>query len=123
MKMADAIYRFIIAALAVWRVTHLISGEGGPWNIIRKFRKSLDRTIWGDLVTCFLCLSLWVAIPFSLLLGTTVKDCLLLSLALSGAAILLERATYAPPPLYFEEEDQDGLLRKRHGVGPGETDG
>src|SRR5215467_895100 len=102
--MTGSIFRFIVVALAVWRVTHLIAAEDGPWNIIRRFRKSLEGTIWGSLVTCFLCLSLWVAIPFSLALGSTLKDYLLFTLALSGAAILLERATSAPPPLYFEEE-------------------
>lgn len=116
------IYRFIVVVLATWRVTHLISAEDGPWKVIRKFRKALEQTIWGDMVACFFCLSLWVAIPFSLALGATFKDCLLLWLALSGGAILLERATSTPPPLYFEEgEDQDGLLRKQHGVGERET--
>lgn len=40
---------------------------------------------------CFYCLSLWIALPFGILLGETWKERLLLWLALSGAAILLER--------------------------------
>jgi hypothetical protein len=116
------IYRFIVVLLATWRVTHLISSEDGPGKVIRKFRKALEPTFLGDLVACFYCLSFWIAVPFCLTLGVTFKDSLLLWLALSGGAILLERATSAPPPLYFEEgEDTDGLLRRQHGVKERET--
>ena len=41
--------------------------------------------------TAFYCLSLWIALPFGILLGESWKERLLSWLAFSGAAILLER--------------------------------
>jgi hypothetical protein len=48
---------------------------------------------WGDLLACFYCLSLWVALPVALLIGDRLVEALLIWPALSGGAILLERTT------------------------------
>jgi hypothetical protein len=83
--------RFLILALAVWRVTHLIQAEDGPWDVIFKIRKWVGNGFVGSLMDCFYCLSIWVAIPFSIFVGKSVGDFICYSLALSGAAIFMQR--------------------------------
>jgi hypothetical protein len=82
-----------MAALAVWRLTHLLAFEDGPFNSIYYLRKKAEAGFFGNLLDCFYCLSLWIALPFAILIGNTVKEILLMWLALSGAACLLQRAT------------------------------
>lgn len=84
-------YVFVLGSLAVWRVTHLLNAEDGPFDVIVRLRTLAGGGAAGKLLDCFYCLSLWVAIPFALLLGDTLKQQALLWLALSGAAGLLQR--------------------------------
>lgn len=104
----------LIGALGVWRVTHLLHAELGPWNVLERLRSLLDRGRAGRLLACFYCLSLWVAAPFAVLIGRDWSERGLLVLAFSGAAILLERAT-APAEgrlatRYWEEEEESHVL-------------
>jgi hypothetical protein len=111
-------YWLVLGILGVWRVTHLLNAEDGPWDLLVGFRRRLGNGFWGGLLDCFYCLSLWIAAPFALLLGQSWKERLLLWPALSGAAILLERATarsetpVSPPPYYAEDEEKDDVLRQ-----------
>jgi hypothetical protein len=83
-----------------------------------RFRRRVGNSFWGDLLDCFYCLSLWVAAPLALSLGHGWKERLLLWPALSGAAILLERATTRPetpgvtPTYYVEDEEKHDVLRQ-----------
>src|SRR5215472_17083377 len=111
--------RFILGALATWRVTHLLIVEDGPWKVLAKFRRLVALRFFRGLLDCFYCLSLWVALPVGFFLGQTAADRLLSWLALSAAAILLENLSTrlvgsAPPASYFEEEGENnnGLLRE-----------
>ena len=52
---------FVLGVLAVWRMTHLLHLEHGPWGAIARARAAAERLGLGDLVHCFFCLSLWVA--------------------------------------------------------------
>jgi hypothetical protein len=112
-------YWLILGVLAVWRVTHLLKAEDGPWNLIVHLRKVAGSRFWGELLDCFYCLSLWIAAPFAWFLGQEIKERVFLWLALSGAAILLERITNkqktTPEPYWkeddYKEEDPDGMLR------------
>jgi hypothetical protein len=83
---------WLVAAVAVWRVTHLIVNEDGPWDILLHARNAATAIGLGRLVGCFLCASVWIAIPFALLLSRGL-DLIVLIPALSGGAILLQRAT------------------------------
>ena len=96
-------YWLTLGILGVWRVTHLLAAEDGPWGAIGHIRLRLGNGVWGRLLDCFYCLSLWVAAPFAWLLGATVKESLLLWLAMSGGAILLKRATEPRTPREFFE--------------------
>jgi Protein of unknown function (DUF1360) len=86
-------YWLVLGVLSVWRITHLFQAEDGPWNLLAKFRRLFGDGTVGSLLDCFYCLSLWIAIPFAWWLGENWKEWVLLWLALSGAAILLEKAT------------------------------
>ncbi len=89
-------YILIIMGLCVWRITHLCSAEDGPFDIIFKIRKQLGQGFFGSLLDCFYCLSLWVSLPFAIYQGDTWDQIILLWLALSGLACLLEQATTKP---------------------------
>jgi len=107
--------RFILATLVVWRVTHLLASEDGPWDVIARMRNTLGNSVFGRLMDCFGCLSIWVSIPFAFVVSRRIKDDLLIWLALSGSAFLLERAT--AQPLIIEKSveapkgDSDHVLR------------
>jgi Protein of unknown function (DUF1360) len=87
----DAGIRFGLAALATWRVTHLLANEDGPGDLIVRARARLGESRAGELMDCFQCLSLWVAAPLSLSAARRPREAVPLWLALSGAACLLER--------------------------------
>ncbi|MEK6300345.1 MAG: hypothetical protein AABO41_06455 [Acidobacteriota bacterium] len=111
-------YWLVIGILCVWRVTHLLHAEDGPWELLARLRGLAGSGFWASLLDCFYCLSIWVAVPFAFIMSEEWKERLLLWPALSAAAILLERVTLkesAPPPAtYFEDEEtEDVLLRKK----------
>jgi hypothetical protein len=110
-------FRFLLAALATWRVTHLLANEDGPADLIFRIRRRLGSGFFGKLADCFQCLSIWVAIPAAFFVGGTAWERVVCWLALSGAACLLERATggTAPPPVVIQnletkEMDDDAML-------------
>src|SRR5262249_55745487 len=98
-------YWLILGALGVWRITHLLQAEDGPWDIVVRLRRAAGDSLFGKLLDCFYCLSLWVAIPFALCLGDGWKERALLWPALSAAAILLERITAPATAAYVEDEN------------------
>jgi len=92
MKSID-ITGFIICTLAVWRITHLLSQEDGPFDTVIKFRKLFGQGFFGNLLDCFYCLSIWIAVPFAILLCNDWLSGIVIELALSGAACLLFKLT------------------------------
>src|SRR2546430_11578163 len=61
-----SIFEFVLAVLAVWRLTHLLVAEDGPFQAIAWLRRTAGHGFWGSLLDCFYCLSLWIAVPFAL---------------------------------------------------------
>ena len=112
----------LIAILAVWRITHLFSGEDGPGDIFLRLRRLAGKSFLGQLLDCFYCLSLWFAAPAAWMLGETWLERVLLWLGLSGGAILLERLSdrnhKSPPAIWHEtpilndtiEEDSNNVM-------------
>ena len=96
----------VAGVLAVWRITHLLALEDGPFDAVLRLRRALGDSGLGHLMDCFYCLSLWVGLAVAL--GIEALDAapalgatLLLWPALSGGALLLQRATQhadAAPP-------------------------
>jgi len=110
-------YWLTLGVICVWRFTHLLQAEDGPWNIVVWLHRSVKTGFWASLLDCFYCLSLWVAAPFAFLISEQWGERLLLWPTLSAGAILLERITNdrrsVQPALYFEEEEkEDALLRQ-----------
>jgi hypothetical protein len=89
-------FRFLLVALAVWRLTHLFSQEDGPFDLVFKLRKLLGSGFAGQLMDCFYCLSVWIAFPCAFMFGADWKTILLYWWALSGAACLFEQSTHSP---------------------------
>ncbi len=111
-------HRFLLGVLAVWRITHLLFAEDGPWEMVVELRRRAGSGFWGQLLDCFYCLSLWIAAPFAVLLGKGPGDWVLLWPALSAGAIMLERLTDRAlgeaPALYVEDtEDEHVMLRQK----------
>lgn len=103
----DVWLSFVLGSFSVWRITHLLHAEDGPWAILARFRRRLGNGFFGQLTDCFYCLSLWVALPVAAWLAHSWQHGVLLWLALSAVAILLERCTGPRPPIFppnkFEE--------------------
>lgn len=115
-----SIVPFVAGVLAVWRLTHLVVEEDGPWDVFLRLRGAARAIGVERLVGCFLCFSVWAAAAVALLLSRDWREVVLLVPAFSGGAILLERATAPkfPPSLWLEEEEPkekestDVLLRR-----------
>jgi hypothetical protein len=112
-------YWLILGVLAVWRFTHLLSYEEGPWDSLERLRQRASGGFWGKLLGCFYCLSLWSALPLALWIGTDWLERVLLWPALSAGAILLERISSREPavlPASYhyetnETKEEDNVLR------------
>jgi Protein of unknown function (DUF1360) len=105
--------RIALAVLATWRVTHLLSSEDGPGDLIYHLRAKLGSSFAGKLMDCFYCLSLWVAALLALLVTLHFTSWLLAWLGLSGGACLLERMTSERAIIqsFSAEGDGNAVLR------------
>lgn len=105
-------FAFVLGVLATWRVAHLLAHEDGPFDAVLRLRVALGNGVWGRLLDCFHCVSVWVAAPIALAVARGPVEWLLAWLALSGSACLLERVGGVPPAMIQDVEgDDDGLLR------------
>ena len=105
---ADWPVTFVLAALATWRMTHLLTEEDGPADLVLRLRRAAGQSQLGQVMDCFYCASMWVALPVAALVTSesaqTPPNCpagpgrvrwsrrAATWLALSGAACLLEQA-------------------------------
>ena len=108
----DLLVRFVLAALATWRVTHLLANEDGPADLVFHLRRRLGDSPIGGLMDCFNCLSFWVAVPAAFFVTLQPLDWAMSWLALSGAACLLDRLVekaVAEPGIRSTEGDDDVL--------------
>jgi Protein of unknown function (DUF1360) len=96
----NAWFRFVISALSVWRLTHLLAAEDGPWDLMVRIRRKLGANIWGKLIDCFNCLSIWISIPFAFYVTSGILNTVAVWFALSGAASLANRL--GQEPIVFE---------------------
>jgi hypothetical protein len=103
-------YSFFLGTLFVWRITHLLSAEDGPWDVVIRLRRAAGEGFLGQILDCFYCLSIWVSAILAIFLGKNVGERILLGPALSAGAILLERVTdhrYSDPSALYVEESED----------------
>ena len=102
MTPGESCFRFGIAVLATWRVTHLLASEDGPGDLVVRLRARLGHGPIGRAMDCFQCLSVWVAAPASLTVARRPRELVPVWLAVSGAACLLEKGSSTP--VIFEHE-------------------
>ena len=102
--------RLVLMALAVFRLTHLVWWEFGPWDIFWRLREWVGvlaineadddvvlygHTFLGKLFSCPLCLSMWIAgglMALYLMTGPTVTvalDVFCVWLGISAVSLLL----------------------------------
>ncbi|MBL7732413.1 MAG: DUF1360 domain-containing protein [Chitinophagaceae bacterium] len=85
--------KYLILTVVVWRVTHLISAEDGPFDVIIRLRKLAGNSFFGKLMDCFYCLSIWTGLGAAFWAAAKWQEIILLCLYYSGASILLEKLT------------------------------
>lgn len=88
--------RWLLAALAVYRVAQLLTIDDGPWRLFGRLRDAAGvydrggdgrpRTEFGRLLACPYCAAVWVALPAAALAlwPTLIGDVLLAWLGLAG---------------------------------------
>lgn len=105
--------RFLVGALATWRVTHLLVEEDGPADVVVRIRRRAGDGLLGNALDCFYCLSIWTAAPIAAVVARRPREAPLTWLALSGAACLLERATTQKGELdvLWEQAQEDATPR------------
>jgi hypothetical protein len=97
----------VLGVLAVWRITHLLVAEDGPGRVFVHLRRAAAAVRLRRLADCFYCASVWIAVPFALLIAREWPTIALCIPALSGGAIALERLTARDDAaLWIEEEEK-----------------
>jgi Protein of unknown function (DUF1360) len=96
--------RFGVAALATWRLTHLLANEDGPADAIARVRERLGASELGELMDCFHCTSIWIAMPFAFYVAKKPADRVAAWLALSAAACLLQEIHSEGPEIGVNDE-------------------
>ena len=91
---AGDLLRLVVGILGVWRITHLVVAEDGPWDLIVRLRDWAGDSRWGELMDCFKCLSLWVAVPFAVMVTGPWSKRIAFLPALSAGAIVLHEAQH-----------------------------
>jgi hypothetical protein len=89
----SALEKYLLIVIVVWRLTHLITSEDGPFDLIIKLRKLLGNSFFGKLMDCFYCLSIWIGLLCAIYEGDHVMEIIILTLYYSGASLLLEKLT------------------------------
>jgi len=84
-------FRFALAGLAVWRLTHLLALEDGPADVIAKLRVQAGSGALGELMDCFDCMSVWVAAGFVPFVARRPGERAVSWCALSAVACALQR--------------------------------
>ena len=88
-----AFIKFFVFIIIVWRITHLISSEDGPFDLIFKLRKLAGQSFFGKLMDCFYCMSIWTGLAGAAVAGSGWKEIIILTLYYSGSAMILEKLT------------------------------
>jgi hypothetical protein len=104
-------FRFLIAALATWRVAFLLARERGPWDLFARLRRSTGTGVVSELLTCVKCVGLWVAIPFAFFVRGEWVDLIVIWLGLAGVTALIDEWT-RPPFEWQEAKDESALAQE-----------
>jgi len=82
---------FVLASLAVYRLSRMLSDEEGPFSVFTKLRGIPKPETWiGRGLACIMCLSVWIALPIALWIDPTL-NWWLTWLALSGVTVIIRK--------------------------------
>lgn len=93
--------RFVLAALASWRISFLLVREDGPGDVVRTLRERVGSGVLGRLLGCVKCTGVWTSIPFAFFVGGSAMELLVTWLALAGAIAIVDEWT--KPPFEWQE--------------------
>lgn len=102
--------RFVLAALASWRISFLLVREDGPWGIVAGLRRIGARGLTGRVLECVKCTGVWVSIPFAFFVSDNVTELVVVWWALAGVTALIDE--WARPPFEWQETQSDELLHR-----------
>jgi hypothetical protein len=104
----DMMFRFLLAALATWRLAFLLAREDGPGRIFALLRNRLDAGVLSQLLGCVKCVGMWVSIPFAFFVKGDWLELIVIWLALAGVTALVDE--WMRPPFEWQETKGDELL-------------
>lgn len=95
---------YLLAALATWRITHILLRENGPWRVFRRLRVALGVTYYDDddpkvssfryeITVCVWCLSVWtgsVATAILMLVPEWLQYVLFTPFAISAVCVIVD---------------------------------
>lgn len=92
--------QFLILILTIWRLCVLLMRDNLPFSLMAKFRDriGIDYDAYGEaygknefakIFVCIYCMSIWIALPFSLYFYH--ENFLIYWLALSAGAIIIDK--------------------------------
>ena len=91
---------FVLLALAVYRLSHMVTNEEGPFELFATLRDALggnQQATWvGRGIVCFLCVSFWVGLLGAVALWfwqVVAVQFVVYALALSGATLAFKKWT------------------------------
>ena len=87
----------LLSILAVWRVTHMLQDEEGPFGVFYRLEAliaKLPNKVGGIYsgFHCFYCLSMWVALPFAAILApwpNGITEFIIYWFSLSAGAVFI----------------------------------
>ena len=84
---------FVVGTLATWRIASLLTREEGPFALFSRLRGPYVERGLRHALHCFYCASVWAAAPITGFVAPWSVRSIVIWLALSGGACLLDRAT------------------------------
>lgn len=103
--------KFIVGALAAWRVSFLLVREQGPWGTVAAMRAALQRSR-ANVLSCVKCTGMWISLPIALFVTEGHVERLVTWLGLAGVVALIDEWT-RPAFEWQEASDEKQLLRSK----------
>jgi hypothetical protein len=113
----EFVVRFVLAGLAVWRMSHVIADERGPFRIAELVRNSNLGKVIGAGLDCFSCVGVWMSACFSVFVVPVDWSLAVVVPALSGFSILLEQVIRTPiivQEMAMPRDSSNGLLQSEN---------
>lgn len=101
----DSVVWLVLTWLLAWRVTALVVRDRGPFDVLARLRAALARRRLHELVLCFHCSAVWVALLATGLLYEWRWLTLAVALAVAGAASITERFLGGSEGAGVEDDD------------------